>query len=86
MADNEFEPKASFGQMIDSIGVKGPTLQNDDMVTDVVVITKIMDADGHIRLNTSCNAGISVFEMLGMMRAAMLGEENSFRQIPRGED
>ncbi len=59
----------AIGQLLDSLGVKHE-LDEGDMVTDAVVITKVVRADGSVRLGLTWSEGMSWIERLGMITAA----------------
>lgn len=62
-----------FGDVIDSLGVKS-TLADGDLVSDVIVISKVIDSGGRVRLNTAWSEGMSWIERLGMLHAAVASD------------
>jgi len=58
------------GSLVDSLGVEIRTLDDGDMVTDVLLIAKVVDAEGSVRLALAWSDGMSWIERLGMITAA----------------
>ncbi len=57
------------GDLIDSLGVRH-TPADGEMVSDVVVLMKVIYNDGRVSLRTAWSVGMSWIERLGMLRAA----------------
>ncbi len=60
----------SVGDIVDGLGVE-MSIQEDDMVTDVVVLAKVVEADGSVRLSMGWSQGMSWIERLGILTASM---------------
>lgn len=60
----------SIASRIDSMGVT-LTLEDDDLVTDVVVIAKVIEADGTERLALTWSDGMSWLTRYGLLTAAV---------------
>lgn len=58
-----------IGGAIDNLGVRAG-LREGDLLTDVVVLMKVVEPDGNVRLSTCWSEGMSWIERLGMLRAA----------------
>jgi hypothetical protein len=70
-SDVQYEGEGrKIGQVIDSLGVLLDVAETD-LVTDVVVITKIVNDDGGVRLGFTWSTGMSWLERLGMLHAAV---------------
>jgi hypothetical protein len=65
MSDN-----VSVGQIVDSLGTS-MSIREGDMVTDTIVIAKVVEDDGTVRLSMGWSDGMSWIERLGMLTAAM---------------
>ena len=66
------------GQLVDSLGVKLP-LNDGDLVTDAVLITKVIDKDGLVTVDVSSSEACSWLETLGLVTAANeIAKENYF--------
>lgn len=70
---------AAIGQNLDALGVSA-SIQDDDLITDAVVILKVLEGDGSVRLSTAWSEGMSWIERLGMVTAAKACE------MPKPED
>lgn len=54
-------------------GVEVPDMVDaDDLVSEVIVLTKCVDSEGHARLAHSFSAGLSTWEALGIARSLVL--------------
>lgn len=62
--------KPTLGQIIDSMGVR-PTQLEGDLVADVVVIVRVVEADGDERVSTAWNEGQSWVTRRGLLSAAL---------------
>jgi hypothetical protein len=56
--------------MLDSLGVPGPSLAEGDLIAGAVIVAKIVDTDGAVRLSVCWSDGMSWVERIGMFRAA----------------
>lgn len=63
------QPTITIGQIIDGLGCK-PDLEAEDLVADAVIILKIIEPDGQVRLSTCWSENISWLERVGMIRSA----------------
>jgi hypothetical protein len=70
-AEGEGEP---IGQIIDQRGVR-LTLSEGDLVADVVIIAKVVEVDGRVRLALSWSDGMSWIERFGMLHGAVAMEQ-----------
>jgi len=71
------DTRVKIGQIIDSLGVTS-SISGEDMVTDVVVLSKVVEPDGKVRLNACWSDGMSWIERLGMLHAATAMETPPF--------
>jgi hypothetical protein len=62
-------PDATLGQTIDGLGCT-PTFEAGDLVADAVVLMKVIEPDGTVRLSITWSDGLGWIERLGMLRAA----------------
>ncbi len=60
---------AAIGDRLDGLGVV-TTLDQGDLVAGAVVLLKVVDEDGGVRLHSCWSAGMSWIERLGMLTAA----------------
>lgn len=58
-----------LGDIVDSLGVTH-TPDEGELITDVVVLMKVVDDEGRVALRTAWSDGMSWIERLGMLRAA----------------
>lgn len=68
-----------IGSVIDGLGVT-MRIEDDDLVSDVMVIAKVVDGNGNVRLSTAWSDGMSWIERLGMLAATQ-----SVETPPAGE-
>jgi hypothetical protein len=61
--------KDALGPIIDGLGCT-PTLDQDDLVAAAVVVMKVIEPNGTVRLSISWSDGLGWIERLGMLRAA----------------
>lgn len=61
------------GPILDGLGCQA-TLADGDLVAGAVVLLKVVDTDGTVRLTTCWSEGMSWIERLGMLRASEQGE------------
>lgn len=57
------------GDLLDSLGVKHSPNEGE-IISDAVVLMKVIDADGRVSLRTAWSDGMSWIERIGMLRAA----------------
>ena len=76
------ENEPTLGEIIDRLGVS-VGLNEGDIITDAVVLVKILDKNGKPSMATVWNEGIGVFERTGLLRIAMIGDENGFQAVNR---
>jgi hypothetical protein len=68
-----------IGQILDGLGVR-QELEDGDLVTDALVLTKLIDPAGVVQLGVSHSDGISWIERLGLLHAALqLESQNGIR-------
>jgi len=72
--------KGPVGEVIDSLGIKIGR-KDGDMVTDVVVLAKIVEADGKVRFAMAWSEGTSWIERFGMVAAAFEGEKPNVQDM-----
>jgi hypothetical protein len=60
---------ATLGQIINGLGCDA-TIEEGDLVAAAVVVLKIVEPDGTVRLSTTWSDGLGWIERLGMLRAA----------------
>ncbi|MBW3663559.1 MAG: hypothetical protein KY469_10705 [Actinobacteria bacterium] len=58
-----------IGELIDSLGVE-TELDNDDLVAAAVVLLKVIEPDGQVRLSIAWSEGMSWLERVGMVAVA----------------
>lgn len=75
--------KRKIGDLIDSFGVLVRT-DDGDMITDVVVIAKVVQADGSVAVAVASGETTSWLDQLGLIGAAMQIERSN--PIMRDED
>lgn len=59
----------TLGQIIDGLGCEA-TISEGDLVADAVVVLKVVETDGSVRLSIGWSDNMSWIERLGMLRAA----------------
>ena len=62
-----------IGQLIDTLGVKA-NIAPDDLPAAALVLLKIVDADGSVRLSLAYSEGMDWITRLGMLTAATASE------------
>jgi hypothetical protein len=67
-----------IGQILDSLGVT-MCLDPGDLVTDVVVIMKVVEEDGTVNIGVTKSEGTDWITKLGLLNAADRLEGNRFR-------
>lgn len=65
---------APIGQLLDTLGVKAPKITPDDLPAAAIVLLKIVDADGSVRLSLAHSDGMDWITRLGMLTAATASE------------
>lgn len=66
-------PTQPIGDRLDGMAVTA-SLDESDLVAAAVVVLKVVDADGGVRLSVAWSDGMSWIERLGMLHAAELCE------------
>jgi hypothetical protein len=61
--------RPTLGQILDGLGCT-PTFEQDDLVESAVVVMKIVEPDGTVRLSITWSDGTSWIERLGLLTAA----------------
>jgi hypothetical protein len=64
---------------ITATGIDGPTVDDGELIETCLLVTKIVEADGDIRLALSYPPSMSWVDRLGMLRAALIIEEEGLR-------
>lgn len=59
-----------IGQILDNLGCRA-TLADGDLVAGAIIILKIVDSDGDVRLSCHWSDGLWQMERLGMLHAAV---------------
>lgn len=67
--DEKTKDPRKVGDIADALGVE-LNLYEDDMVTDVLVLAKVVEADGSVRLSYCASDGMSWIERIGLLSAA----------------
>ena len=68
--------KRKIGELIDSLGVLAD-LADDDMVTDVVVISKVVQSDGQVAISVETGEATTWFDQLALITAAVQIERSN---------
>lgn len=69
------EGDRTIGEIVDGLGCE-LQLDDDEMITDAIVILKTVDGDGDVSLVSRFSAGMSWIERIGMLDvAAMMQRE-----------
>lgn len=68
--DREGEP---LGDRLDALGVTGE-LDDGDLVAGAVVLLKVIEDDGQVRMQVAWSDGMSWLERYGMLAVAIDGE------------
>lgn len=63
------QPPHPIGPVIDGLGCE-PILEEGDLVDAAVVVLKVVEPNGDVRLSVCWSEGMSWIERLGMLRAA----------------
>ncbi|MBU5946795.1 hypothetical protein ACWEV9_19285 [Streptomyces albogriseolus] len=74
-----------IGQLIDNLGVEAD-LDDGDMVTDALVLTKVIKADGTVTLATARSEALDWITRLGMLTAAQAIENSGYTDSPTDDD
>jgi formylmethanofuran dehydrogenase subunit A len=87
MATNEGQlppipPKKTLGQLIDSLGLE-ISLKDGDLVGGAIILIKVIEEDGTVRMSGGWDDGLSWIERLGMLQAARVMENNDMRSQRR---
>ena len=59
----------SFGEVIDGLGIVS-NLEDDELVEAALVLIKVIDADGDVRMTAAWSDGLSWIERRGMVEVA----------------
>lgn len=71
------------GELLDSFGVVAE-LDDDDLVSDAVVLLKVVSTDGQVALTIACTPSLDWISQAGMLHAAIdAGRASGFQ---RSED
>lgn len=62
-------PDQPAGPILDGLGVS-IDLADGDLVSDVVIIAKVIDSDGNVSVSISSNESLSWLDELGLISAA----------------
>lgn len=65
-----------IGHVIDSLGVGG-SLAEDDLPTAAIVLLKVVEPDGQVRLSIAYSDGLGWIERVGMLAYASTYEQTS---------
>jgi len=68
-----------IGQLLDTMGVT-MELDEGDMVTDVLVIMKVIEKDGTVNIGVTKSEGTDWITKLGLLDAAHRLENNNFQR------
>lgn len=79
---NYYRGSAVIGELLDGLGVVA-TLSPDDMPTDALVLLKVVQADGSVRMVSAWSDGMSWIERIGMLE---VGRHEEMRTIPTAEE
>ena len=63
----------SLGNMIDAQGVTA-SVEDGDLIAGVVVLLKVVQTDGCVRMSLAWSDGMSWLERVGMLRVAEISE------------
>lgn len=58
-----------IGDVLDGIGIKA-TVADGELVAGALVLLKVIDNDGDVRLSMACSDGLGWIERAGMLRIA----------------
>jgi len=70
------EQDKTTGQLVDILGAE-LTLRDDDLVAGVVIVAKVIEGDGTVRLSQCWSEGMSWIERVGMLHTARVTEDES---------
>jgi len=59
----------TLGQLVDSLGVTA-TLDEGELISDAIVILKVIDEDGGVGLRMRYSESLNWIERIGILRAA----------------
>lgn len=68
MSDSEPTPKL-IGEIIDNLGVK-IRMKEGDLISDVLIVTKVVEADGTVRMSSAWSESGDWITRLGLITAA----------------
>lgn len=63
------------GQILNGLGVTAESLSGDELVSDALVLMKVIAPDGSVTLLHAYSEGMSWIERLGMLHAAVAIEQ-----------
>lgn len=69
-----------IGELIDNLGVLA-TLDDGDLVTAVIVVIKVVEPDGAIRLTSAFSEGLDWVNRFGMLTAAAEAEGPAYAAL-----
>lgn len=72
-----------LGELLDGLGVTHSPAEGE-LVSDALVLLKVIEEDGSVRLRAAWSDGMSWIERLGMLNAAVASEASDISQP--GED
>lgn len=74
-----------LGNLVDSLGVcHNP--EPGEIVSDALVVMKVVDAEGRVSLRVCGSAGMSWIEKVGMLRIAEHVELAELNELGNGDD
>jgi hypothetical protein len=75
-----------IGQLLDTLGVE-QDLEDGDLISDAIVISKVVDANGHLSLGIAVSESCSWIDQLGMLTAASdIIRNGGYRQCDHDDD
>ncbi|RAJ70298.1 hypothetical protein K378_01463 [Streptomyces sp. Amel2xB2] len=74
----------SVGQLLDSLGAT-LDLDEGDMVTDVMVMAKVIKADGDVSLVKGTSESLDWISAVGMLSASLEIEHGRYRRVEEDE-
>ncbi|MFG3048126.1 hypothetical protein ACGFZR_24740 [Streptomyces sp. NPDC048241] len=77
--DDEADGPRPIGDLLNALGIAA-TVKEGELVGGAVVLLKVIDADGDVRLSLAHSDGLSWIERAGMVRIACSMEERSHTQ------
>ena len=77
---------ATFGEIIDGLGVTGAKMHDDDLVEGAVVLLKVIDHEGDVVLRSAWSDGLSWIERRGMLEVAVGVERSDDHALEQDDD